>query len=62
MFTGLIIEMGEITSVKMPSSSAVLSLKAREAASSAKLGDSISVNGVCLTVTELQTQNAESFF
>ena len=62
MFTGLIIEMGEITSVKMPSSSAVLSLKAREAASSAKLGDSISVNGVCLTVTELQTQNSELFF
>ncbi|MDP2279138.1 MAG: riboflavin synthase [Nitrospirota bacterium] len=55
MFTGLIIEMGEITSVKMRSGGAVLSLKAQEAASSAKLGDSISVNGVCLTVTELQT-------
>lgn len=52
MFTGLIIEMGEITSVKMRSGGAVLSLKAREAASSAKLGDSISVNGVCLTVIE----------
>lgn len=52
MFTGLIIEMGEITSVKMRSGGAVLSLKAPEAASSAKLGDSISVNGVCLTVIE----------
>lgn len=52
MFTGLIIEMGEITSVKMRSGGAVLSLKAREAASSAKLGDSISVNGVCLTAIE----------
>lgn len=62
MFTGLIIEMGEIVSVKMPSSSAVLSLKAGEVASNAKLGDSISVNGVCLTVTELQTQNSELFF
>ena len=62
MFTGLIIEMGEITSVKMRSGGAVLSLKAQEAASSAKLGDSISVNGVCLTVTELQTQNSELFF
>ena len=62
MFTGLIIEMGEILSVKMRSGGAVLSLKAREAASSAKLGDSISVNGVCLTVTELQTQNSELFF
>lgn len=52
MFTGLIVEMGEITSVKMRSGGAVLSLKAPEAASSAKLGDSISVNGVCLTVIE----------
>ena len=52
MFTGLIIEMGEITSVKMRSGGAVLSLKAQEAASSAKLGDSIAANGVCLTVIE----------
>ncbi|MCG2813435.1 MAG: riboflavin synthase, partial [Thermodesulfovibrionales bacterium] len=52
MFTGLIIELGEITSVRMRSGGAVLSLKTREAASSAKLGDSISVNGVCLTVIE----------
>ncbi|MBA3060038.1 MAG: riboflavin synthase, partial [Nitrospirae bacterium] len=43
MFTGLIVEMGEITSVRTRSGGAVLSLKAREAASSAKLGDSISV-------------------
>lgn len=52
MFTGLIIEMGEIVSVKMRSGGAVLSLKAGEIAPDAKLGDSISVNGVCLTVIE----------
>lgn len=52
MFTGIIVEMGEITSVKMRSGGAVLSLKAGEIASDAKLGDSISVNGVCLTVVE----------
>lgn len=52
MFTGLIIEMGEITSLKKRSGGAVLSLKAGEAASGAKLGDSIAVNGVCLTVIE----------
>ncbi|MDP3111856.1 MAG: riboflavin synthase, partial [Thermodesulfovibrionales bacterium] len=50
MFTGLILEMGEITSVKRRSGGAVLSLRADESASTAKLGDSISVNGVCLTV------------
>ena len=52
MFTGLIIGMGEIVSVKMRSGGAVLSLKAGEIAPDAKLGDSIAVNGVCLTVIE----------
>jgi len=60
LFTGLIIEMGEIVSVKMRSGGAVLSLKADEAASDAKLGDSIAVNGVCLTVIE-KSANALSF-
>ncbi|OHE57565.1 MAG: riboflavin synthase subunit alpha [Thermodesulfovibrio sp. RBG_19FT_COMBO_42_12] len=50
MFTGLIIEMGEITSVRKRSGGAILSLSAINVASDAKQGDSISVNGVCLTV------------
>ncbi len=50
MFTGLILEMGEILSVKRRSGGAILSLKSKEVAASAKQGDSISVNGVCLTV------------
>lgn len=41
--------MGEITSVKKRSGGAVLSLKSDKVASTANLGDSISVNGVCLT-------------
>jgi len=50
LFTGLIIEMGEITSVRKRSGGAILSLSAINVASDAKQGDSISVNGVCLTV------------
>lgn len=50
MFTGLILEMGEITSVRKRSGGAILSLRANKVASDAKQGDSISVNGVCLTV------------
>jgi len=50
VFTGLILEMGEITSIKRRSGGAILSLKANKTASSAEQGDSISVNGVCLTV------------
>jgi len=42
--------MGEILSFKKRSGGAILSLKANEVASTAKKGDSISVNGVCLTV------------
>jgi riboflavin synthase len=50
LFTGLIQELGEISSVEMRSGGAILSLKSNEVALSAKQGDSISVNGVCLTV------------
>ncbi len=50
MFTGLILEMGEITSVKKRSGGAVLSLKSKETSDTAVIGDSIAVNGVCLTV------------
>ncbi len=50
MFTGLIIEMGEIIAVKKRRGGAILSLKANEAAKNAEIGDSIAVNGVCLTV------------
>jgi len=49
VFTGLIRELGEVTSIQRRSGGAVLSLKAEEVASTAEPGDSISVNGVCLT-------------
>ena len=60
MFTGLILEIGEISSFKKRSGGAILSLKANEVASTAKKGDSISVNGVCLTVVS-KNNNTLSF-
>ncbi len=60
MFTGLILEMGEISSFKKRSGGAILSLKANEVAFTAKKGDSISVNGVCLTVVS-KSNNTLSF-
>ncbi len=42
--------MGEVTSIKKRSGGAILSLKAGKLAPDAKPGDSIAVNGVCLTV------------
>jgi riboflavin synthase len=50
LFTGLILEMGKITSVRRYSGGATLSLGANKVAYDAEHGDSISVNGVCLTV------------
>jgi len=60
LFTGLILEMGEISSFKKRSGGAILSLKANEVASTAKKGDSISLNGVCLTVVS-KNNNTLSF-
>ncbi len=54
MFTGLVVEMGEVLSVRRRSGGALLQLKADEIAAGADLGDSISVNGVCLTVVRNQ--------
>jgi riboflavin synthase len=50
MFTGLILETGKITSAKKRGSGAVVSLRSKEIAGSSAIGDSIAVNGVCLTV------------
>jgi riboflavin synthase len=50
VFTGLVREMGEITAVKKRSGGSFLALRATETALTADIGDSIAVNGVCLTV------------
>ncbi|HEX8948752.1 MAG TPA: riboflavin synthase [Dissulfurispiraceae bacterium] len=53
MFTGLIAELGEVVSLEGRAESAKLSAKGGETAKDALLGDSISVNGVCLTVVDI---------
>jgi len=53
MFTGIIEEMGTVLSLRMRESEARLEVKAHKVSEGTKLGDSIAVNGVCLTVTEL---------
>ncbi|HAS72779.1 MAG TPA: riboflavin synthase [Clostridiales bacterium UBA8960] len=51
MFTGLVEELGSIISVSKGSKSSVLTIKAAKVLEDVKIGDSISTNGVCLTVT-----------
>lgn len=53
MFTGLIETLGRVNSIKRTSESAILTIEAPEIASLIKVGDSISTNGVCLTVTAI---------
>lgn len=53
MFTGIIEETGEILSNQKGSKSAVLTIKGSQIFDDLNLGDSVAVNGVCLTVAEL---------
>ncbi len=50
MFTGIIEELGVVSNIKLLSDSAELSIQAEKVLEGTKLGDSIAVNGVCLTV------------
>ncbi|MGW8375896.1 riboflavin synthase [Streptomyces sp. ODS28] len=53
MFTGIIEELGEVTAVERLEGSARFRLRGPKVTADAKHGDSIAVNGVCLTVTEV---------
>jgi len=52
MFTGIIEELGTVKTVKKGAKSATLQVQASVVVSDVKAGDSICVNGVCLTVVE----------
>jgi len=53
MFTGLIEEVGKIVSSKPNSYGLFLEVYSEKLIASSKLGDSIAMNGVCLTITKL---------
>lgn len=61
MFTGIIEETATINSVNYNNNSAILNICANKVLQNTKIGDSISVNGVCLTVTEINTNNFTAF-
>ncbi len=53
MFTGLIEEMGAVTAIQRTAKSILLTIKADKVLETLRLGDSIAVNGACLTVVAL---------
>ena len=54
MFTGIVEEIGTVHKIKKGQLSAVLEICAETVLEGVKAGDSIAVNGVCLTVTALR--------
>jgi riboflavin synthase len=54
MFTGIVEEMGEVRGIVRKRELLELSLKAEKVREDLKKGDSVSLNGVCLTVTNLE--------
>jgi riboflavin synthase len=53
MFTGLIGELGKVVDIERGIESAIFTIQAPELISHIKVGDSVNVNGVCLTATAL---------
>lgn len=53
MFTGIVEEVGRVEQIRRGQHSAVLVIHAQKVLEDTKIGDSIAVNGICLTVTEL---------
>ena len=54
MFTGSVEEIGRVERIKHGQHSAVLTIHADTVLEGTKIGDSIAVNGVCLTVTNMK--------
>lgn len=53
MFTGIVEEIGQISHIVRQKDSATLTVLASKVLEGTQIGDSISVNGICLTVTSL---------
>lgn len=54
MFTGIIEELGKIKNVSLKGNSGKISIFAKKVLDGTNIGDSIAVNGVCLTVVDIK--------
>lgn len=60
MFTGIIEEIGKITVLKIQGDTAFLEISAEKILEDLKVGDSVSVNGVCLTATRINSRGFQA--
>jgi riboflavin synthase len=56
MFTGIVEELGIVKNISKRASNTLLEIKAEKVLEDTKIGDSISVNGSCLTVIKKDTE------
>ena len=61
MFTGIVEEIGEVAAVRETAEVVVVTLRGRTVTADARHGDSIAVNGVCLTVVDPQGSTDGTF-
>ncbi len=54
MFSGIVTELGRVAAVEMGEGHGRLAVTCHDVVADAVVGDSVSVNGVCLTITELR--------
>jgi riboflavin synthase len=57
MFTGLVESLGKVANIEMAIDSAVITFESVSFADQLQVGDSVSVNGTCLTVTKLGSES-----
>lgn len=60
MFTGIVEEIGTVTNIRKSVKSSRITISASEILQGTKIGDSIMVQGVCLTVEKMTTQTFEA--
>lgn len=57
MFTGIIQEVGKVTKIEKSSTGLTLFIEIKKIIENKKIGDSIAVNGACLTIVEINNNN-----
>lgn len=60
MFTGIVEEIGHISRISRGSQSCTLTIRCEKVLEGTKLGDSIAVNGTCLTVVRMDKQSFDA--
>lgn len=60
IFTGIIEELGVVKSIAINGASGCITIKAKKVLEGTQLGDSIAVNGTCLTVTSINSDGCSA--